>query len=200
MTFYSFLPKLINMSLTASVAIVCVMLIRILLKKAPKVISYALWGVVLFRLLCPVSVESSFSLFNLLEVPIKETGTLTSVLEYVPNDVVHTESPTVTLPVPGISEMVDQVLPQGEEQLRADPLEGPIFLATCAWLSGVSGMAIYSLISYARLRRKLSVVIPLRENILIADDIKSPFVVGLFHPKIYLPCNLRERTGVHYSS
>ena len=89
MTFYSFLPKLINMSLTASVAIVCVMLIRWLLKKAPKVISYALWGVVLFRLLCPVAVESSFSLFNLLEVPIKEAGTLTSVLEYVPNDVVH---------------------------------------------------------------------------------------------------------------
>lgn len=193
MAFYSFLPKLINMSLTASVAIVCVILLRMLLKKAPKVISYAMWGVVLFRLLCPVSVESNFSFFNLLEVPIKEAGTLTSVMEYVPNDIVHTEYPAVTLPVPGISKTVNQVLPQGEEQLRADPLEGPIFLATCIWLAGVSGMAIYSLISYVQLRRKLLVAVPVRENILIADDIKSPFVVGLFDPKIYLPCNLGDR-------
>ena len=65
MFFYTFMPKLFNMSLTASVAIVFVILLRLLLKKAPKVISYALWGVVLFRLLCPVSIGSSFSVYNL---------------------------------------------------------------------------------------------------------------------------------------
>lgn len=59
MFFYTFMPKLFNMSLTASAAIAFVILLRLLLKKAPKVISYALWGVVLFRLLCPVSIESS---------------------------------------------------------------------------------------------------------------------------------------------
>ena len=65
MFFYTFMPKLFNMSLTASVAIVLVILLRLLLKKAPKVISYALWGVVLFRLLCPVSIGSNFSIYNL---------------------------------------------------------------------------------------------------------------------------------------
>ena len=90
MFFYTFMPKLFNMSLTASVAIVFVILLRLLLKKAPKVISYALWGVVLFRLLCPVSIGSSFSVYNLFDAPAQESGTITSVIEYVPSNIVHT--------------------------------------------------------------------------------------------------------------
>lgn len=193
MFFYTFMPKLFNMSLTASAAIALVILLRLLLKKAPKVISYALWGVVLFRLLRPVSIESSFSLYNLFDAPTEESGTITSVIEYVPNNIVHTEYPTVTLPVPGISDAINEVLPQGQEQLVADPLEAPMSFATYAWMAGVLGMTIYSIVSYVKLRRKLSVVVPLRDNIFIADDIKSPFVVGLFCPKIYLPCNLGDK-------
>ena len=193
MSFYEFMPTLLNMSLTASVAIVLVILLRLLLKKAPKVISYALWAVVLFRLLCPFSIGSSFSLYNLFDAPAEESGTLTSVIEYVPSNIVHTEYPAVALPVPGISDAVNEVLPQGEEQLRADPLEGPVFIATYVWMAGVLAMVVYSVVSYTRLRRKLSVVVPLRDNIFIADDIKSPFVVGLFRPKIYLPCNLGDK-------
>lgn len=193
MSFYTFLPKLFNMSLTASVAIVLVILLRLLMKKAPKAISYALWVVVLFRLLCPVSIGSSLSLYNLFDAPAEESGTLTSVIEYVPSNIVHTEYPSVALPIPGISNVINEALPQGEEQLRADPLEGPIFLATYVWMTGVLVMALYSIVSYIQLRRKLSVIVPLRDNIFIADDIKSPFVVGLFRPKIYLPCNLGEK-------
>ena len=193
MFFYTFMPKLFNMSLTASVAIVFVILLRLLLKKAPKVISYALWGVVLFRLLCPVSIGSSFSLYNLFDAPTEESGTVTSVIEYVPSNIVHTEYPSVALLVPGISDAINEALPQGQEQLVADPLEAPMSIATYVWMIGVLGMGIYSIVSYVRLRRKLSVVVPLRDNIFIADDIKSPFVVGLFRPKIYLPCNLGDK-------
>lgn len=187
MFFYTFMPKLFNMSLTASVAIVFVILLRLLLKKAPKVISYALWGVVLFRLLCPVSIGSSFSVYNLFDAPAQESGTITSVIEYVPSNIVHTEYPSVARPVPGISDAINEALPQGREQLVADPLEAPMSIATYVWMIGVLVMVIYSIVSYIRLRRKLSVVVPLRDNIFIADDIKSPFVVGLFRPKIYLP-------------
>ena len=193
MFFYTFMPKLFNMSLTASVAIVLVILLRLFLKKAPKVISYALWGVVLFRLLCPVSIGSNFSLYNLFDAPTEESGTMTSVIEYVPSNIVHTEYPSVALPVPGISDAINEALPQGREQLVADPLEAPMSIATYVWMIGVLGMGIYSIVSYVRLRRKLSVVVPLRDNIFIADDIKSPFVVGLFRPKIYLPCNLGDK-------
>ena len=193
MFFYTFMPKLFNMSLTASVAIVLVILLRLLLKKAPKVISYALWGVVLFRLLCPVSIGSNFSVYNLFDAPAQESGTITSVIEYIPSNIVHTEYPSVALPVPGISDVINEALPQGREQLVADPLEAPMSITTYVWMMGVLVMAIYSIVSYVRLRRKLSVVVPLRDNIFITDDIKSPFVVGLFRPKIYLPCNLGDK-------
>ena len=98
MSFYTFMPRLLNMSLTASVAVVLVILLRFALKKAPKVISYALWGIVLFRLLCPFSIGSSFSVFNLFETPTEDSGFITSVIEYVPTDIVHTEYPSVVLP------------------------------------------------------------------------------------------------------
>ena len=197
MSFYAFMPRLFNMTLTASVAIVLVLLLRLLLKKAPKFISYALWGVVLFRLLCPVSVGSGFSLFNLFDTPTEESGTVTSVIEYVPSNIVHAASPSVALPVPVIRDAINEALPQGEEQLRADPLEGPIFLATYIWMAGVLVMALCSIVSYIRLRCKLSVVLPLRDNIFLADDIQSPFVVGLFRPKIYLPCDLDAQEQVY---
>lgn len=193
MFFYTFMPKLLNMSLTAGVAIVFVMLLRLLLKKAPKVFSYALWAVVLFRLLCPVSVDSNVSLYKIFDAPTEGSGEITSVIEYVPNDIVHTEYPSVTLPVPGVSEIINESLPQGKEQLVADPLEAPMSFVTYIWMAGVLAMAIYSIVSYSKLRHKLTIAVPLRDNIFIADDIKSPFVIGLIRPRVYLPCNLRDK-------
>lgn len=193
MAFYIFLPKILNMSLTASVAIVFVLLLRLLLKKAPKVISYALWAVVLIRLLCPVSIESGLSLFGLFDTPTVDMTENSSAVEYIPSNIVHTEFPEVVLPVPGVGEAITEVLPQGEEQLRADPLEGPIFIATYVWWGGILVMAIYGIVTYLRLRRKLITASPLRDNIYLADDIDSPFVMGLFRPKIYLPSAMEER-------
>lgn len=193
MNFYTFLPKLLNMSVTAGITIVCVLLLRMLLKKAPKVISYALWVVVLFRLLCPVAITSGFSLFGLIDAPTTDRVTGISSMEYVPENIVHTEFPAVTLPVPGVSETINNTLPQGEEQLLADPLEAPIAIGTYVWLVGVLAMAVYSVASYFKLRSKLLIASPLRENIYLADEITSPFVMGLIHPKIYLPSDTEER-------
>lgn len=193
MDFYTFFPKILNMSLTASVAIVFVMLLRLLLKKAPKVISYALWGVVLFRLLCPVSFESGISLFGLFETPTVGATDRTSIVEYIPSNIVHTEYPEVVLPVPGIGDTITEALPKGEEQLRADPLEGPIFIATYVWWGGILVMAIYGIVTWLQLRRRLVTASPLRENIYLADDIDSPFVMGLVRPKIYLPSEMEQR-------
>lgn len=193
MDFYTFFPKILNMSLTASVAIVFVMLLRLLLKKAPKVISYALWGVVLFRLLCPVSFESGISLFGLFETPTVGATDRTSIVEYIPSNIVHTEFPEVVLPVPGIGDTITEALPKGEEQLRADPLEGPIFIATYVWWGGILVMAIYGIVTWLQLRRRLVTASPLRENIYLADDIDSPFVMGLGRPKIYLPSEMEQR-------
>ncbi len=193
MNFYTFLPKLLNMSLTASVAIVCVLLLRLFLKKAPKVISYTLWAVVLFRLLCPVSIASGFSLFGLMNVPTDDTSNRTSSIAYVPENIVHTEFTAVTLPVPGVSNAINNTLPQGEEQLVADSLEAPIVIGTYIWLVGVLVMAVYSVASYFRLRDRLLIASPLWDNIYLADEITTPFVMGLIRPKIYLPSDTQER-------
>ena len=62
-----------------------------------------------------------------------------------------------------------------------------------AWLVGIAGMLLYSGISYLKIRKKVRIAVPLRSNIWIADDIKSPFVIGFLKPKIYLPNNLGEQ-------
>ena len=179
--------------MTGSVVILLVMLARLILKRAPKIFSYALWSVVLFRLLCPVSVESGISLYNLFDVPTAESGTMTSVIEYVPENIVHTEYPSVTLPVPGISEAINRTLPQGREQMVADPLEAPMSFTTYIWMIGVLVMVVYSVDSCIRLRGKLLASVRLRDNIFLADDIDTPFVMGAFRPKIYLPSSLPEK-------
>lgn len=183
---YTLLPKIWNMSLTAGVVILFVLLARLLLRRAPKTFSYALWAVVLFRLLCPVSLSSGLSLFSLVDAPVSEQNTM----EYIPPNIVHMEEPEVNLPLPGVSEVINRTLPSGEEQLVADPLAAPVVIATWVWMAGIAALLIYSIVSLLRLRRKLMSSARLRDNIRLADQISSPFVMGLFRPKIYLPSSL----------
>ena len=190
---YELLPIVFNMSVTASVAILFVLLARLLLKRAPKIFSYALWAVVLFRLLCPVSITTGFSLLGLFDAPVTETTTHTTAVEYIPQDIVHTPAPEVKLPVPDVNQSVNEALPQGDEQTAADPLKVPVALATLVWLAGIGVLAAYSVVSLLRLRRRLVGAVPLRDNVYLADYIDSPFVLGLFRPKIYLPSSLSEQ-------
>ena len=187
------LPTILNMSITASVAILFVLLARMLLKKAPKVFSYALWAVVLFRLLCPVSITTGFSLLGLFDVPVTGATAHTSVVEYVPQDVVHTRDLEVQLPVPAVSQAVNEALPREHAALGADPMEGPMALALMVWIMGICVMAFYSVVSLLRLRRTLVGAVPLRDNIYLADYIASSFVMGILRPKIYLPSGLPEQ-------
>lgn len=147
---YELLPVILNMTLTASVVIVFVLLARLALRRAPRICSYALWLVVLFRLLCPVSLTADISLMGLLDTPVTEVTAHTSAAAYVPQDVVHDPTPTVDLPVPGIGEAVTDALPQGEEQAVADPLEAPMAIATLVWMAGAAAMVIYGAVSLVR--------------------------------------------------
>ena len=92
---YELLPIILNMTLTASIVIVLVLLARLVLRRAPRICSYALWLVVLFRLLCPVSLTAGISLMGLLDTPVTEVTAHTSAAAYVPRDVVHNPEPSV---------------------------------------------------------------------------------------------------------
>ncbi len=189
MWIYTLLPQILNMSLTAGIVIVLVLLARIPLKKAPKIFSYALWTVVLFRLVCPVSFSSEFSLLGILDAPTATNGSIA----YIPADIIHTEYPRVDLPLPIISDVINENLPQGEEQLVADPLEWQMAALTALWLFGMAAMLIYSTVSLLLLRRRLVGAVRMRDNIYLADHIDTPFVIGVLRPKIYLPSHLSEQ-------
>ncbi len=186
---YTLLPKVLNMSLTAGIVILYVLIARILLKKAPKIFSYALWAVVFFRLICPVSFSSEFSLLGIFHTP----AVINNSMAYIPADIVHTERPQVDLPIPAINEAINHSLPQGEEQAAADPLEWRIAAATVLWLSGIAAMLTYSAVSLLLLHRKLIGAVRLRENIYLADHIPTAFVIGVIRPKIFLPSTLADQ-------
>ncbi len=193
-------PTICNMSLTASVVIVAVLLVRLLLRRAPKVFSYALWAVVLFRLICPVSVTSAVSLMGAVGAPVQERTQRTSAVEYVPADIVRSSgTPTVTtLPqetLPAINSPAESTVPAAvtaPEPAAALPLSGPMVVLTGAWLAGMALLLAYSAVSMLRLRRRLVGAVLLEDKIYLADHIPSPFVMGLFRPKIYLPSTLKE--------
>lgn len=192
-------PIVCNMSLTASVVILAVLAVRLLLRRAPKVFAYALWAVVLFRLLCPVSVTSAVSLMGALGAPAQERTAVTSVVEYVPADImIRGTAPAVTqLPQPPLpaetgGAVSDAPADTAPAAVPAMSFNEPVFILTLIWLAGMVLLLAYSLVSLLRLRRRLVGTVRLRDNIYLADHIPSPFVMGLFRPKIYLPSTLTE--------
>lgn len=182
----AFFWAVVTMSLTASVAILGVLLGRLLLKGAPKVFSYALWAVVLFRLLCPLSLPAEFSLLGLLPaspVSAEQVAPLTA-------DPSPAVSPATPTPSPAAGGESPVPLPE----TAADPSDSaPSLLRSvlpALWLAGAVAMALYGLGQLHRLRRALVGALPLGDRLYWNDHIGTPFVLGLFRPRIYLPSTL----------
>jgi len=181
--------KLLNTSISASWLILAVFALRLVLKKVPKSIHCLLWAMVAVRLLLPVSIESDFSLipsaqtvpemYLTLEGETLQYGT---VLEVVGNSLY----PQSTTPQPA-GASVDRVQIQD------------LFLSL-GWAIGVGVLALYALISYLRLRHKVAPAVKLRENIWVCDYIDTPFILGLFRPRIYLPSTLEGKELIHVLS
>ena len=172
--------RILNMSLTGSAVILCVLLARLALRKAPKKFSYALWAVVLFRLLCPVSLPSPVSLLELAKPQVSQSQGMTSSVSYQAVEYVYPQA-EVDLP-----EFSPQENTPSEEAPQKASLS-PMTVAAWVWLAGVGGLALYSGIGYLRLRRKLVGAVPYRGNAYLADHIGTPFVLGVLFPKIYIP-------------
>ena len=188
--------QVLDMSKTASIVILAVLLVRLVLKKVPKGFSYALWAVVLFRLLCPFSFETPVSVvpempsvsqdYTLSEEPISVWGAGVAAYQAVGDAL----NGGLGVQHVGTTEKDETGMTR---YVTTDWWSVWILFGQYVWAAGMAAMLLYSAVSYRKLRRQLLVAVPLRDNIFIADDIKSPFVVGLFRPKIYLPCNLGER-------
>lgn len=186
-------PALLNMSLTAGIVILCVIAARLALKRAPKVFSYALWAVVLFRLLCPVSLPSGISLLGALDAPARQASPVVSTVTYVqPQRQPEAIQPqTEQVPVEPQTPASDSLAPVVPEQQATSTVDWAA-VAAWVWLAGVLGMAGYSIFALLRLRRRLVGSLRLRDNIYLADHISTPFVLGLVRPRIYLPSTLTQ--------
>lgn len=178
----------LNMSLTAGVVILAVIAVRFLLKKAPRIFSYGLWAVVLFRLLCPVSFSLPFSLLGALQNEPAVEGRM----EYIAEDIGYWEKPEVALPVPGLNEAVNEYLPPENREASVNPMQLYVMAGAYVWLLGVMSAVVYGAISLRRFRRSLKEAVHEKENIYRFRKKGSPFVYGLFCPRIYLPENMTE--------
>ena len=173
--------NILNMSIAASWLILAVVLLRFLLKKAPKWIAVLLWGIVALRLVVPFSFESALSL-----IPSAETFNAHNI-QY--------ETPAISSGIPAVNNAVNPVL--GETFApnsvgSINPLYIWTLVVSAIWLVGIAAMLLYAVISYARVHRSVAERIPYEGNIFLCDHVKSPFILGLVRPKIYLPSSMDE--------
>ena len=181
----------LNMSGTGAIVICVVLLMRLLLRRAPKRYSYWLWSAAAFRLVCPVSFRSVFSVFSLAPaaVPSADVGVVGSSIAYVPPAAVQMPAAT---PLPAVSETVAAATPaaSGTATAAASAAQSMLFLLGFVWLAGVAAMLIWGAVSYARLSNRLRTAVYLRENVWQTDAVDSPFLMGFLRPRIYIPFGL----------
>ena len=174
--------KLLNLSISASWLVLAVLVLRLISKRSPKWMNVLLWGIVALRLTLPFSIESALSL-----IPSAETVSPAAV-QFAP-------APTITS---GVSVIDNAVNPSLSEHFAAVPTASvnPLYvwteIAGWVWLIGLGAMLLYALVSYLRLRRRVSVSLPVQDHIYLCDAISSPFILGVVKPRIYLPSGLDE--------
>ena len=174
--------KLLNLSISASWLVLAVLVLRLISKRSPKWMNVLLWGIVALRLVLPFSIESALSL-----IPSAETVS--------PVAVQSAPAPTITS---GVSVIDNAVNPSLSEHFAAVPTASvnPLYvwteIAGWVWLIGLGAMLLYALVSYLRLRRRVSVSLPVQDHIYLCDAISSPFILGVVKPRIYLPSGLDE--------
>ena len=187
--------KLVNMSISASYMVIIIALLRLMLKKVPKWIWSILWAMVAIRLLIPFSMESVLSLMP--------TG------EPVSPEVFQVSAPVLPADQPVVEPVpmgTSPVLPGEVEKPSMTPVTKPVtvpeqpveestevsigWIAAVVWAVGLSGMLMYALISYLRVRHKVREGVPLKENCYLCDHIGTPFILGIVRPRIYLPSDM----------
>ena len=171
----------LRMTGAASLAILAVLVLRLLMRKAPKVYSYALWLLVLARLLCPVFPEVSFSP---MPAEVTNTGTVLAA-PVVTEEAVPSENQAIKE-----TPVQNNVIVQPAQTAPAKASWSLSEILAAVWAAGAAAMLLWGLVSYILLKRKLREAVPMGEDAYLADHIDTPFVMGFLRPKIYLPSDL----------
>ena len=178
--------KLVNLSISASWLILAVLVLRVVLKKAPKWVMPLLWGVVALRLVCPFSIESALSL-----IPSAET---------IPSEIVTETREPVLYEQATLDIVTNPTLPSAAEVpvgVSRQQAQVDFNIYSVLWLAGMAALLVHALVSAGKLKKKLATAILLRDNIYESEFVDSPFVFGVVKPNIYLPMHMDEGTAAH---
>ncbi len=179
--------KLLNTSITAGWFILAVLCIRLIFRKFPRWVNCLLWGAVAVRLVCPFSIESRFSILPSAE-PIKSSRLVEGEFQnYIPSIDSH-----LTIVKNTINPMLTESFAYAESDSVA-PLQVVTYAAGCVWACGMILLILCATGSMFRLRRLVREAICVRDNIYICDAVKSPFILGIARPRVYLPSSLSEK-------
>ena len=178
--------KIINMSISASWLVLAVLILRFVLKKAPKWINVLLWGIVAIRLICPFSFESTLSL-----IPSAET---------IPLNIGMDTTPTINSGISAINNAVNPIISQSNTPMAGasvNLLQITIGIYEYIWIFGMIALALYTAISYWRLHRKVDTAVRYKDNIFQSENVSFPFVLGIIKPRIYLPFKMNGQYLEH---
>ena len=178
--------KLVNLSISASWLILAVLVLRVVLKKAPKWVMPLLWGVVALRLVCLFSIESALSL-----IPSAET---------IPSEIVTETREPVLYEQATLNIVTNPTLPSAAEVpvgVSRQQAQVDFNIYSVLWLAGMAALLVHALVSAGKLKRKLATAILLRDNIYESEFVDSPFVFGVVKPNIYLPMHMDEGTAAY---
>ena len=178
--------KLVNLSISASWLILAVLVLRVVLKKAPKWVMPLLWGVVALRLVCLFSIESALSL-----IPSAET---------IPSEIVTETREPVLYEQATLDIVTNSTLPPAAEVpvgVSRQQAQVDFNIYSVLWLAGMAALLVHALVSAGKLKRKLATAILLRDNIYESEFVDSPFVFGVVKPNIYLPMHMDEGTAAY---
>lgn len=178
--------KLVNLSISASWLILAVLVLRVVLKKAPKWVMPLLWSVVALRLVCLFSIESALSL-----IPSAET---------IPSEIVTETREPVLYEQATLDIVTNPTLPSAAEVpvgVSRQQAQVDFNIYSVLWLTGMAALLVHALVSAGKLKRKLATAILLRDNIYESEFVDSPFVFGVVKPNIYLPMHMDEGTAAY---
>ena len=179
----------LNMSITASFVAIGVIFARLILKKMPRIFSYALWSAVLMRLVFPVSFTSTFNFLSVIKPGMQQTS---GALAYVPYNMGLMQIPGIDVGVNGINKAVNSSLPQAVLTASVNPMQIVRAILSIVWVVGVALLILYSVISYLKVINNVKTSTLVRDEIFETDRIVTPFVCGFIKPKIYIPTDISQ--------
>ena len=185
--------NVLDMSITASYVVIAVIIIRFIIKKAPKSFSFAIWIPVLFRLVCPISFISNLSVFNFINRDSfrKIEGVSQSIT--VNNTISNIRSGQVSDNIAGnaVTNIANNTtLSQGIGN-------NFMYLVSILWMIGIQILIVYFIVSYIKTYSRIKTATLYNENVYESDQIDTAFVFGLIKPKIYIPVNLTESEKIY---